>query len=89
VRRLWAAVKLTVLGAVLGTAIGLGTGLGATALFRWGEGQSAVPAGERAPEALSLAAADPDVECRGGGRHQSPDRRFPPPLSGRDRARAP
>lgn len=70
-RRLWAAVKLTVLGAVLGTAIGLGTGLGATALYRWGEGQSAVPAGERAPEALSLAAADPDVECRGGGRHQS------------------
>ncbi len=63
-RRLWAAVKLTVLGAVLGMAIGLGT-----ALYRWGEGQSA--AGGRAPEVLSLAAADPDVECRGGGRHQS------------------
>jgi len=88
VRRLWAAVKLTVLGAVLGTAIGLGTGLGATALYRWGEGQSAVPAGERAPEALSLAAADPDVECRGGGRHQSRTENSAS-LSGRDRARAP
>ena len=48
-RRLWAAVKLAVLGAVLGGLIGLGTALGTTALYRWGEGQAAAPTGEPAP----------------------------------------
>lgn len=39
--RMWAAVKLVVLAAVLGAVIGSGAGLGASALYRWGEGQSA------------------------------------------------
>ena len=59
-RRLWAAVRLAVLGAVLGAAIGLGVSLGASALYRWGEGQSATPAAERWPRALSLAVSDDD-----------------------------
>ena len=62
-RRLWAAVKLAVLGAGLGGLIGLGTGLGATALYRWGEGQGAAPAGERWPRPVSVAAGS-DVEGR-------------------------
>ena len=59
-RRLWAAVKLAVLGAMLGMAIGLGTGLGATALYRWGQGQSAAPA-SAGPSRL---VAGTDVEGR-------------------------
>jgi hypothetical protein len=58
-RRLWAAVKLAVLGAMLGVAIGLGAGLGATALSQWGQGQSAAPAAG-APR----LAAGSDVEGR-------------------------
>jgi hypothetical protein len=59
-RRLWAAVKLAVLGAMVGMAVGLGAGLGATALYRWGQGQSAAPA-SAAPPPL---AAGSDVEGR-------------------------
>lgn len=59
-RRLWAAVKLAVLGAGLGQAIGLGTDLGATALYRWGEGHSAAPASAGLPR----PAAGSDVEGR-------------------------
>ncbi|MFN2504756.1 MAG: hypothetical protein ABR540_11145 [Acidimicrobiales bacterium] len=55
-RRLWAAVKLAVLGVVLGGLIGVGAGLSATALYRWGEGQGAAPAGEPSPGLVSVAA---------------------------------
>lgn len=55
-RRLWAAVKLALLGAALGGLIGLGTVLGSTALYRWGEGQSAAPTGEPQPGPVSVAA---------------------------------
>ena len=60
-RRVWAAVKLAVLGAVLGGLMGLGTGLGATALYRWGESQSAAPTGEQRPGPVSVP-ADSDAE---------------------------
>lgn len=61
-RRLWAAVKLALLGAALGGLIGLGTALGSTALYRWGEGQSAAPTGEPRPGPVSVAAGS-DVEA--------------------------
>lgn len=74
-RRLSAAVRLAVLGAVLGAAIGLGASLGATALYRWGEGQSATPAAERWPRALSLAVSDDDCGQSCGDRDQPGNRR--------------
>jgi hypothetical protein len=55
-RRLWAAVKLALLVAVLGGLIGLGTALGSTALYRWGESQAAAPAWEPRPGPVSAAA---------------------------------
>ena len=62
-RRLWAAVKLAVLGAALGGLIGLGTTLGTTALYRWGEGQAAAPTGEPAPGPVRMASGS-DVAAR-------------------------
>ena len=62
-RRLWAGVKLALLGAALGGLIGLGTALGSTALYRWGEGQAAAPTGEPPPGPVRMASGS-DVAAR-------------------------